>query len=124
MTAKDAAKIFIVDDHPLMRTGLRQLINEEPGLSICGEAGSVHEAIQLLADMNPDAAIIDLSLRDGSGLDLIKRIRARNDDIRILVLSMHDESLFSERALRAGAMGYISKQEAPRGANGLAMTLH
>ena len=113
MITKKAAKILIVDDHPLMRTGLRQLISDEPDFSVCGEADSVREAMQLLADTSPDAAIVDLSLPDGSGLDLIKRIHARNSATRILVVSMYDELLFSERSLRAGAMGYISKQEAP-----------
>jgi len=113
MMSTEAAKIFIVDDHPLMRTGLRQIISDEPDLKVCGEAGSVHDAMQFLANTIPDAAMIDLTLPDGSGLDLIKRIHARNIGLRILVISMHDESLFSERALRAGALGYISKQEAP-----------
>ena len=95
-----------------MRTGLRQIINDEPDLGVCGEAGNVHEAMQFLAHTTPDVALIDLTLPDGSGLDLIKRIHARNNGMRILVVSMHDESLFSERAIRAGALGYISKQEA------------
>lgn len=112
MTVKAAAPILIVDDHPLVRAGLRQLIADEPDLVVCGEAASVKEAIKLLDSCTPAVAIVDISLTDGSGLDLIKRIHARAPGIRILVASMHDESLFAERALRAGATGYINKQEA------------
>jgi DNA-binding NarL/FixJ family response regulator len=103
---------MIVDDHPLVRAGLRQLIADEPDLVVCSEAASAHEAVKLLDSCTPALAIVDISLADGSGLELIKRIHARNPEIRILVASMHDESLFAERALRAGAMGYINKQEA------------
>ncbi|MCO6414131.1 MAG: response regulator transcription factor [Thiogranum sp.] len=112
MTAKTAATVLIVDDHPLVRAGLRQLIADEPDLVVCGEAASVQEAIKLLDSCTPAVAIVDISLADGSGLELIRRMHARAPGIRILVASMHDESLFAERALRAGATGYINKQEA------------
>ena len=106
------ASILIVDDHPLVRSGLRELIKHEPDLEVCCEAASLQEAVELLGHYSPEVAIIDISLPDGSGLDLIKRLRIRNPDTRILVLSMHDETLLAERALRAGALGYINKEEA------------
>ena len=106
------ASILIVDDHPLVRAGFAQLIGDTPDLEVCGEAGDMASALQLL-DMNtPDLAIIDLSLAGGSGLDLIEHIKARNSEILMLVASMHDESLYAERVLAAGARGYINKQEA------------
>jgi DNA-binding NarL/FixJ family response regulator len=106
------ARIFIVDDHPLVRSGFHRLIAAEPGLSVCCEAGSLAEALEQLGAHEPDLAIVDVSLPDGSGLELIKRMRGRTPHMRVLVASMHDEDLLAERALRAGAMGYINKQEA------------
>lgn len=103
------ASIFIVDDHPLVRHGMRQLITGEPELSVCGEASSIHETLQLITDSKPDLAIIDLSLPDGNGLELIKHLLARFPQLSILISSMHDESMFAERALKLGAKGYISK---------------
>jgi len=105
-------KILIVDDHPLVRAGLAQLIGDTTDLEVCGEAGDMSSALKLLDAMTPDLAIIDLSLSGGSGLDLIERIKARNKEILILVASMHDESLYAERVLALGARGYINKQEA------------
>lgn len=107
-----AARILIVDDHPIVRDGLIAALSRKPGLEVCGEAASVAEALALIETQHPDLAIIDLMLSDGSGLDLIKRIKARNLSIKMLVLSMSDESLYAERALRAGAMGFLHKQEA------------
>ena len=106
------AKILIVDDHPLVRAGFAQLIGDSPDLEVCGEAGDMAEALQQIDQQCPDLAIIDLSLAGGSGLDLIERIRARNRDILMLVASMHDETLYADRVLAAGARGYINKQEA------------
>jgi DNA-binding NarL/FixJ family response regulator len=106
------AQIMIVDDHPLVRTGFRQLLESEPDLSVCCEAASIAQAVQQIMRTIPDLAIVDLSLPDGNGLELIKRIHARHRDVLILVSSMHDEDLFAERALRAGAKGYINKEEA------------
>ncbi|QDT36118.1 Oxygen regulatory protein NreC [Stratiformator vulcanicus] len=103
---------MIVDDHPVVRQGLAILINQQPDLEVCAEAASVGEAFKRYTEAVPDLAIIDLSLKDGSGIELIKEIRARNDQAKMLVTSMHDESLFAERVLRAGAKGYVSKQEA------------
>lgn len=105
-------KILIVDDHPLVRTGFAQLIGDCPDLEVCGEAGDMAEALKQIDATNPDLAIIDLSLAGGSGLDLIEHIKSRNKDILMLVASMHDETLYAERVLAAGARGYINKQEA------------
>ena len=106
------AKVLIVDDHPLVRTGLAQLIGDSPDLEVCGEAGDMSEALKRIEAVKPDLAIIDLSLSGGSGLDLIEHIKARNPEILMLVASMHDETLYAERVLAAGARGYVNKQEA------------
>ena len=106
-------RILIVDDHPIVCRGLRELIADEPDLEVCGEAPDVTEALRQVDASRPDVAVIDLSLKSGHGIELIQKIKARDDRIKMLVSSMHDESLFAERVLRAGAMGYISKQEAP-----------
>ncbi len=106
------SSILIVDDHPLVRAGFAQLIGDAPDLNVCGEAGDMASALQLVDSITPDLAIIDLSLAGGSGLDLIEHIKARNSEILMLVASMHDESLYAERVLAAGARGYINKQEA------------
>ena len=106
------AKILIVDDHPLVRAGFSQLIGDTTDLTVCGEAGDMAAALKLLDSIMPDLAIIDLSLAGGSGMDLIEHIKARNSEILMLVASMHDESLYAERVLAAGARGYINKQEA------------
>ena len=105
-------RILIVDDHPLVRTGFAQLIGDCPDLEVCGEAGDMAEALQMVEATRPDLAIIDLSLAGGSGLDLIERIKARYKSVLMLVASMHDETLYAERVLAAGARGYINKQEA------------
>lgn len=105
-------KIIIVDDHPLVRNGLRQLIEREPDLVVCGEAGGTEQAISMIQHDAPDLAIIDISMPDGNGLQLIPRIHTIDPAILILVSSMHDESLLAARSLKAGAMGYINKAEA------------
>lgn len=105
-------KVFIVDDHPIVRQGLGQLINHEPDLKVCGEAAGVREARIGLSQTNPDIVILDLSLRDSDGLELIKDIRSKYRHLPVLVLSMHDESIYAERLLSAGANGYIMKQAA------------
>lgn len=106
------ARILIIDDHPLVRTGFTQLINDTTDLEVCGEAGDMAEGLKQVESLNPDLAIIDLSLAGGSGLDLIKHINTRDYGTLILVASMHDELLYAERVLAAGARGYINKQEA------------
>jgi DNA-binding NarL/FixJ family response regulator len=111
-TAKQKNRIFVVDDHPIVRKGLAQLINQEPDLVVCGEADNAETALELLKKAKPDLALVDISLRGIDGIELTKLIRARFSNVPVLVVSMHDESLFAERALRVGARGYIMKQEA------------
>ena len=104
--------VFIVDDHPIVRDGLSQLINSENDLEVCGDAASVGSAIESLDSGLPDVVIVDLSLPDSDGMELIKLIRARSSHLPVLVLSMHDENMYAERMLSAGANGYIMKQAA------------
>jgi DNA-binding NarL/FixJ family response regulator len=104
--------ILVVDDHPIVRRGLSQLINQEPDLIVCGEAENAASALDFLKKSRPDLAIVDISLQGVDGIELIKTIKARYEGPPVLVVSMHDESLFAERALRVGARGYIMKQEA------------
>jgi DNA-binding NarL/FixJ family response regulator len=106
-------RILIVDDHPVVRRGLRALVQDETDLEICGEAESTEEALQRFEETTPDVIVLDLTLKSGHGLTLIHDIRSKNDTVKILVSSMHDEMLFAERVLRAGAMGYINKQASP-----------
>jgi DNA-binding NarL/FixJ family response regulator len=108
----DAKRIVIVDDHPLFRKGLEQLINSAEHFAVCGEAGNAAEAMEVIRRIAPDLAIVDLSLPGANGIELIKNIRSEFPKLPILVLSMHDESLYALRALRAGAQGYVMKQEA------------
>jgi DNA-binding NarL/FixJ family response regulator len=105
-------KVLIVDDHPMFREQLAQLINREFGLEVCGEADNVQDAMILLKKLNPAVAIVDITLKGSSGLELLKDIKSQELDVKVLVLSMHDEELYAERALRAGAKGYITKNEA------------
>jgi DNA-binding NarL/FixJ family response regulator len=109
---KKRARVLIVDDHPAVREALALRIGRQPDLEVCGEASDMSEALRLIAEARPDVAVVDLSLKTGSGIDLIKRIKDRDDTIRILVWSMHSESLYAERALRAGALGYVNKDQA------------
>ena len=104
--------VFIVDDHPLLRQGLALLINREPDLVVCGEAAEAQTAIQEIAAKKPDILIADISLNGPDGLDLLKNLRTFDPSLPVLILSMHDESIYAERALRARANGYIMKQEA------------
>lgn len=105
-------KILIVDDHPILRKGLAMLINQENDLVVAGEADNAQKALEMIDTVKPDMLIVDISLPGIDGIELIKTVKLRNCDIPSLVVSMHDESLFAERALRAGARGYIMKQEA------------
>lgn len=104
-------KILIVDDHPMMREGLAARIEAQPDMVPCGEACDVDDALAQFKTAKPDLLIVDLSLKTGHGLDLIKEIRARDENVKILVVTAFDESLYAERALRAGAQGFINKQE-------------
>jgi DNA-binding NarL/FixJ family response regulator len=106
------ARVLIVDDHPAVREALALRIGRQPDLDVCGEAADVGEALRLLADTRPDVAVVDITLRSGDGLDLIKRVKDRDNHVRVLVWSMHGESLYAERALRAGALGYVNKDQA------------
>lgn len=108
------ARILIVDDHPLVREGMSLQIRTQPDLQVCGEAEDVLEALALVKTTKPDLAIIDLSLKTGSGIDLIKRIKALDETIPILICSMFQENLYAERAFRAGASGYVHKGRAIR----------
>lgn len=108
------SRVLIVDDHPILRHGIGQLLNREPDLEVCAEAGDRDEALAALAREPVDLAVVDISLDGVSGLDLLKLVRERYPAVRCLVLSMHDETLYAERALRAGARGYVMKQEATR----------
>jgi DNA-binding NarL/FixJ family response regulator len=107
-------RILIVDDHPLLRLSLREVIKREADLVVCGEAEDRQQALELVASTKPHLAIVDLTLKSSNGLDLIKDLRDRHPKVQILVLSMHDETLHAERAIRAGARGYITKQEATK----------
>lgn len=113
-TAKQRTRILLVDDHPLVRERLAEIINRETDLTVCGEAEDRHGAIAAIPARRPGLVIVDLALKDSDGLELIKDIRARWPKVRMLVVSMHDESLYAERVIRAGALGYITKQEATR----------
>jgi DNA-binding NarL/FixJ family response regulator len=105
-------RILLIDDHPIMRHGLAQLLGDEDGLNICGEAGNAREGMAAIEKLKPDLVILDLTLPDKHGLELLKDIQAHYAGLRCLVLSMHDESLYAERVLRAGAKGYIMKEAA------------
>jgi len=110
-SAKGRKKIFIVDDHPMLREGLAQIISQEPDLAVVGEAEDAADALQKIEQLKPDLALVDITLRTGNGLELIKDLKIRVPETSVLVISMHDESLYAERVLRAGGRGYIMKQE-------------
>jgi DNA-binding NarL/FixJ family response regulator len=108
---KPKTRVLLVDDHPILRQGLGQLINQESDMAVCGEAEDSPKAFSAVEELQPDVAIVDISLRGGNGIELIKNLKARYPNLAMIVLSMHDESLYAERALRAGALGYIMKEE-------------
>jgi DNA-binding NarL/FixJ family response regulator len=109
---RDRRRIFLVDDHAVVRQGVGYLLNLQPDLTVCGEAGTAREAFGSIVNLQPDAVVVDLTLREGNGLDLIKDIHAVLPKVAILVLTMHEEKQFAERSLRAGALGFIVKAEA------------
>jgi DNA-binding NarL/FixJ family response regulator len=101
--------VLIVDDHPLFRQGLRQMIDRDPALTVCGEAPDAASALEAVTEFKPDLVIVDITLETSNGLELIKTLKSKYEDLPILVISMHDESLYAERSLRAGALGYVMK---------------
>jgi DNA-binding NarL/FixJ family response regulator len=111
--AVNQTRILLVDDHPVARRGLAGMIEQEPDLTICGEAESFNEALEAMKQHEADIAIVDLTLKDIGGLELIKQLQLTNPTLIVLTLSMHDEALYAERVLRAGTKGYIMKQEGP-----------
>src|SRR5580698_7483118 len=104
-------RILIVDDHPLFCEGLGRMIDRHPSLAVCGQAPDAAAAMKAVAELKPDLVLVDISLEGTNGIDLVKSLKARYEDLPILVVSMHDESLYAERALRAGAQGYIMKNQ-------------
>ncbi len=111
-TADSTARVLIVDDHPIVRQGLAQLLEQEEDLTVCGEASCAQSALEAIEQLEPSIVIVDILLKDVNGIELIKMIKSRFGKIPVLVMSMHDESLYAERSLRAGARGYIMKEEA------------
>jgi DNA-binding NarL/FixJ family response regulator len=107
-------KILLVDDHPLVREGVANLINQQPDFEVCGEAAGEPQALELIGRVKPAVVIVDISLENGSGIELIKNVKAIHPTVVMLALSMHDETLYAERALRAGARGYLMKREAAK----------
>jgi DNA-binding NarL/FixJ family response regulator len=105
---------LLVDDHPLVREWLANLINQQPDMEVCGETDSAPKALEILGVSKPDIAVVDISMEGGSGIELIKNIGVRDSQVRVIVLSMHDEALYAERAFRAGARGYVMKREATK----------
>ena len=106
-------RIMIVDDHPIVREGYSRLIEREPNLHVCAEADSKVSALKQIMNDPPDLIIVDLSLKDGSGLELIKDVKSLQKQVKMLAVSMHDETLFAERCIRSGALGFVNKQQAP-----------
>ena len=113
-TAGPQYRIFLVEDHPVFRDGLAKLLNAEEDLTVCGEAGDARQGLKSILKLKPDLAVVDLGLPGKSGLELIKEIRAKKLEIKLLVVSMFDEALYAQRVLRAGGDGYIMKQEDPQ----------
>ena len=111
VTDVEKTRVLLIDDHPILRQGLANVLNQQAHLTVCGEATEPNEALALAERLQPDLALVDLSLRGGDGIELLKDLRVRQPRMLTLVLSMHDEALYAERALRAGARGYVMKQE-------------
>ena len=110
----EKSKIFLVDDHPLVRESLTSLINQQDDMTVCGEAEDSPQALRDILRGEPDVAIVDISLKNGSGMELIRSLKARAARVAVIVLSMHDEKIYAERAIRAGARGYVMKRESTR----------
>ena len=112
VSQKDVRRVLVVDDHPVVRQGIKLMINAQPDLTVCGEAHSEQEARRLVRELKPDALVVDLSLDQGDGFNVVRDVHAHFPEIRVLVLSMHDEAVYAERLLSQGASGYIMKQAA------------
>ena len=113
-TPASPARILVVDDHPIIREGLGTLLTSQPDLMICGEAANISGALKIVTETGPDVAVVDIALHGENGLDLVRRMKAIRPQLRVLVVSMYDDELYAERALDAGAMGYLNKQVASR----------
>lgn len=113
VSSKPKTNVVLVDDHPMMRRGIAELINQESDLFVCGEAGTMQEAISMASKLKPDLMIVDVSLDGNNGIELMKNLTSRWSTLPVLAYSMHDESIYAERALRAGAKGYVMKQAEP-----------
>ena len=111
MKAEEKIRVVVVDDHPMVRQMLKHMIGQQADMTVCGEADSIQEALGIIETTRPDIAVVDITLKGSSGLELIKNLKAQDIDVPVLVLSMHDEELYAERAIRAGARGYITKTE-------------
>jgi DNA-binding NarL/FixJ family response regulator len=111
MKTSKTIRVVVVDDHPMVRQVLKHVIDHEPDMTVCGEADNIQQAQQIIESTKPDVAVVDITLKGSSGLELIKNLKAQDIDVPVLVLSMHDEGLYAERAFRAGARGYINKAE-------------
>jgi DNA-binding NarL/FixJ family response regulator len=114
MLEAQKTRVFLIDDHPLVRDSLTMLIDQQDDMQVCGEAEDMASALRGLPLAAPDIAIVDLSLKEGSGLDLIKHLKAKLPALQVVVLSMHDEKLYAERCIRAGARGYVMKRESSK----------
>ncbi len=110
-TVNKKARMVVVDDHPMMRDGLSMRITSQPDWEVCGVAATEDEGVAIIAEQSPDLVLVDISLKSGNGIELIKRVRSKNPCVKFLAISAYKESLYAERALRAGAMGYLNKQE-------------
>jgi DNA-binding NarL/FixJ family response regulator len=108
-TSENKTQVLIVDDHPVVRDGLTQIINHEQDLNVCGEADDAHEALKAATELKPDVVVVDISLKSSNGIELTKSIKARHPKLYVIVLSVHDESVYAERALLAGAKAYLMK---------------
>jgi DNA-binding NarL/FixJ family response regulator len=112
-TAAEPVRVLVVDDHPIVRMGVIRSINADPHLTVCGEAEGMSQALRAIRELRPQLVVSDISLENGSGLELVKELQAARSEVKVLIYSMHDDDLYAERVLRAGAKGYVNKSEPP-----------